>query len=265
MKVLKIVSPDDSNGFIDKILAIKSFNGPLFDSSYFVLYILIDSDVDFLYRRLYEDTYLKQNKQSYYDASSNMLEMALSISDAIGYIYKATPPRLQSQIPEAIVSIASIKGLLEQLLIDDNSGILITYHSYFKNYTKLEYFETNWVHDDTAIDMIRQLYDDKNMICILDAYDCSFDEIMSNQLDTDTHDENANENCHFQLTIHCTNASQISYLANILGSKQYSLITNIKYDGEKMCVILYTSRCLKCDEIFHKAMHEIIVGTYKLL
>ena len=39
MKVLKIVSPDDSNGFIDKILAIKSFNGPLFDSSYFVLYI----------------------------------------------------------------------------------------------------------------------------------------------------------------------------------------------------------------------------------
>ena len=147
---------------------------------------MIDSDIDFLYRRLYEDTYLKQNKQSYYDASSNMLEMAFSISDAMGYIYKATPPILQSQIPEAIVFIASIKGLLEQLLIDDNSGFLITYHSYFKNYTKLEYFETNWVHDDTAIDMIRQLYDDKNMICILDAYDCSFDEIMSNQLDTDT-------------------------------------------------------------------------------
>jgi hypothetical protein len=46
------------------------------------------------------------------------------------------------------------------------------------------------------------------------------------------------ENLFDRLMIHCTNASQISYLANILGSKQYSLITNIKYDGEKMCVIL---------------------------
>lgn len=221
MKVLTItnLSKDkETELFIDTLLSKKIFNDAVFDQKFFQLNIKLDSCVDYIYRTLWETVYLKSSRISTYDENTNTISMYLSLSEAIGFIYKTTPPRLQNLIPDSITSISSIIEVLEQFLMDDNSGQLLTYHSYFRNYTHLEPFETKWTYNMERMKLLRKNVPN-GLIVDLEAYNVPFDELFDGSIIPYEH-------ACVQMTFHCTNESDVKEMIKILYNEKSSSISD---------------------------------------
>ena len=153
----------------------------MFFISFFDISILIDRPVDFLYRRIWECVYIKRGCSTRTTVNDCIINLRLSLSEAIQYIYTVTPPRLQCLIKDSIKSIDDITQLLHQFLIDDNEGQSITYLSMFKKLTHLESFDTSWNHDTTCIDVIRQHGNQNGLAGVVVSSSISIPEIVNNE------------------------------------------------------------------------------------
>ena len=160
-----------------------------------------------------------------------IINLRLSLSEAIQYIYTVTPPRLQCLIKDSIKSIDDITQLLHQFLIEDNEGQSITYLSIFKKLTHLESFDTGWNNDTTCIDVIRQHGNQNGLAGVVVSSSTSIPEIVNNE--TSDFD--------IQMMFHCKNNNQLSNLFKILyESTSNSIILNIKEDDNEIYVMMYT-------------------------
>lgn len=108
--------------------------------------------VNLLYRLLWENNYMKYSSmhQSEFlnttidEDTERVVNLSISLSEAIGYIYMATPPALQHQIPNSIRSYDDIIELLKTFLMDTKSPEYRHYLDLFFIHTHYRPFETQW-------------------------------------------------------------------------------------------------------------------------
>lgn len=266
MKIYDIKKPDNTTvcTFIDRLLENKMTNEPLFDDTYFTVCInmtdIREDYVNYLYRLLWEKLYIHQKSKSI--VVDDVLTLKLSVSDAIGFIHFATPPLLKNLIPDSIKSLDSIYDVLKQFLLEENGnrGEEQEYIGYFRQFTKLLKFDTVWTHDDAKINAIRKT-GNTNLICVLDAYTCSFEDVFNNTIPITT------EETIIQSTIDCIDRDQIKYVSEkIMGSVGYGDIdiVNIKCKNDDSISITTLYHSIPSSmHVFPSTLSQVIHSTYK--
>lgn len=128
MKIMKI-EPHASYGVCDDLLAKGFYSDALFDRCFIDVTIDVGDNVESIfYRKLWEDTYIKIAHPATHINPQNMTELVVSItlSEAIGFIYRATPPRLQYNIKDSHKDIATIIETLKTFLFGEQAYITFT-------------------------------------------------------------------------------------------------------------------------------------------
>lgn len=214
---------DDINvDVINMTLEKGIINDYLFDNYFFHIRVELDKPIDFIYRRLWEAIYLRTKKYSIYDKNSKLFTIKMSLSEAMQFINAATPPILQYLIKDSTNSLSSIIDVLDQFLIDDNSGHLQTYHSIFKRLMHLEPFDTKWEYDTTHAEILRK-HNPVGLVGALLTSNHSICDIMS-------HDKLDSLTVH--VLFHCQNDTQLNRLIDIIqrnaidSDNGYTYITN---------------------------------------
>lgn len=106
--------------------------------------VAIDS-LNQLYRLLWENNYIKlQSTNRSSDITRTWHQLVITLSEAIGFIYKATPPILQKDIPDSIRSYDNIIELLKTFLMDKKSPEYVHYLDLFFSHVRYKPFETQW-------------------------------------------------------------------------------------------------------------------------
>ena len=142
MKIVKI-EPHDNINVCDMMLSNNYYSDALFD----MLFIDVTVDInDYplapLYRKLWEDIYIKISQSVTRFNNDNQFVVGITVSEAIGFIYKATPPRFQYDIGSSHKSIADIIKTLNTFLVGDNS--YISFLDMFFEHIHLKKFDTKW-------------------------------------------------------------------------------------------------------------------------
>lgn len=186
MQVFEIKMGDSS--FIDGLLEKGIHSDVYFDDYPVRIRLKPDDWFGYVYRELWETVYLKRPGSSIVhkpdinnpNTKESEVNLRISLSEAIGFIYAATPPRLQNQIPDSIKSIESIKGLLETFLMDDSNPEKVHYHSIFKDYTHFNQFSTIWKCDNSKVKLLREAVD-HGMIGVVLYSGISFGELIESE------------------------------------------------------------------------------------
>lgn len=142
MKIVKI-EPHDSIPVCDMLLSNKYYSDALFDMWFIDVTVDIeDNPMAPFYRKLWEDVYIKTASPITRFNDANQLVVGITVSEAIGFIYKATPPRFQKSIEESHKSIDDIIKSLNTFLTGDNS--YIAFSDMFFEHAHLKKFDTKW-------------------------------------------------------------------------------------------------------------------------
>lgn len=155
MKVTKIESRKDD--YIDLSLTKGYINEYLFEDHYINIHISDVEPIDYLYRRMFEERYLRR-KYDKYDISNipengNMV-MKLSVSEAIAFVKAALPPVFKGREKELYNSYDALEESLATFL--DGGDSQYEYMSLFRKYTGLNYFETKTDYDFNRMNMLRK-------------------------------------------------------------------------------------------------------------
>lgn len=146
MKIVKI-EPHSSIPVCDMLLSIRYYSDALFDMWFIDVTVDIeDNPMAPLYRKLWEDIYFKISGSVTRFNDQNQLVVGITVSEALGFIYKATPPRFQKNIEEYHKSINDIIKSLNTFLTGDES--YIAFSDMFFEYTHLKKFDTKWQNFD---------------------------------------------------------------------------------------------------------------------
>ena len=154
MKITKIDCPH--NEFIDLSLSKGIINDFAYDDTIFTIHIEDVEPIDFLYRRMYEELYLKRD--CCYTCSkipeNGKMELRISLSEAIAFIKSALPPVFKPREKEAYESINDVKETLLALL--DGGDSQYEYMTLFKKCLGLNYFETKTEYNRERMQLLRQ-------------------------------------------------------------------------------------------------------------
>lgn len=232
-EILDIRKPKNAKiniDFIDGLLSKNIINDNLYDKIFFKVLIKPHDghDGDFtnlLYRKLWESTYIKTG-YSHYHEDLNEIHLTITLSEVIGFIYKATPPRIKNQISDSITSIDLIFEILKQFLMDDNGGHLITYLSIFKNHIHFEPFETSWNCDVTPISLLRK-HVPMGLLGYVVYSSMPFEDIISNKY------LGVDKVTNIQMIVNAETENQAKRLCCMFNKNSNNtdlVISNIKYD-----------------------------------
>ena len=143
----------------DNLLEHGYYSDSLFDQCFIQVSVNIDDNpLAPIYRKLWEDVYIKISNSITNFNEAHELVVGITLSEAIGFIYKATPPRFQKSISESHKSIDDIIKSLETFLLGDNS--YIAFCSMFYEFAHLTKFDTQWQNFDkirAGVDLITTL------------------------------------------------------------------------------------------------------------
>lgn len=155
---------------VDKLLKTKCHDDIIYEHSEFAIVCELRRTSACLYRWLFEQTYLRNEKLSQYNPNTNMLIVRTSLSEVLQYIQKVTPPYLANTI-ESLNSIDDIVGALQLFLIDSKSDQFYQYYlNTFENSLRIGEFDTVWTYNDKKlIEKINTAYDP--FVRVVDAYD----------------------------------------------------------------------------------------------
>lgn len=125
MKILEI-KPHASYGVCDDLLSEGFYSDALFDKCFIEINIDMSDNVKgIFYRKLWEDNYIKID-HSITRLNGKIAMIGITLSEAISFIYKATPPRLQYNIKDSHKDIASVIETLKTFLMGEQSYITFT-------------------------------------------------------------------------------------------------------------------------------------------
>lgn len=131
----------------DNLLEHGYYSDSLFDQCFIQVTVNIDDNfLAPLYRKLWEDVYIKISNSITKFNEVHELVVGLTLSEAIGFIYKATPPRFQKSIADSHKSVDDIINSLKTFLLGDDS--YIAFYSMFYEFAHLTKFETQWQNFD---------------------------------------------------------------------------------------------------------------------
>lgn len=228
--------PDNNESTIDIINSLLKkgmFIDPVYHDSFFEVSVSIDS-VDelkgLLFRMLYEQVYLKSCLYSTYDVKTNECIIYLSLSEAIDYLYKATPPVLQNTVEDAISSIDSILECLEIFLTDNTGNMLVTYLSYFIKTIHAYPFESTATYDVTRAHKLMNFQHDKNQLI--------FDIELSNNSFKSVDDILHNE--FIFGTMYCSHEVLETHINSIMILLKHFGISNIYSDEKGLYISVYS-------------------------
>lgn len=144
MKIVKI-SKVQEYPMCDQMLASGNYSDTLFDECFIHVEL---KTVKHLYRiisrKVWEDRSLKiQNSKTCINSNGN-IDLYITMSEALSFIYSATPPMLQHKIYDSHKSVDDIIKSLEAFLIDNDK--YITYSSLFEVFTKLASNNPEWIN-----------------------------------------------------------------------------------------------------------------------
>lgn len=143
MKVLSIKACPTPDPFIQGLLTNGIFNDVLFERHSIMVTAQVDDLVDLLYRNLWERVYLRRcDISGITKVSTNECNLFVSISEAILFINRATPPVLRNTIEESCSSVSSIITALETFLVNDADKMHNFYLSTFAEILHLNPFQT---------------------------------------------------------------------------------------------------------------------------
>lgn len=127
---------------INSMLQRGMYSDALFDRAFIDIDIQLHNDlIPAFYRLLWEDSYLRiPHPVTTYNDATQEFKMGITISEALGFIFKATPPRLQDQIVGSHKSISDIVASLKTFLMEP--GNYINYMSMFCDHVHLKSFDT---------------------------------------------------------------------------------------------------------------------------
>lgn len=177
MKILEVRPMITNQKLTDMMLKDEIMDDKILEQSFFA--IKVESDpatyVDITYRRYWETMYVKNHyKSSIY---KDYCILMMSLSEAIQFIYAATPPRLQHTIKAGISSCKNIEESLNVFLMENNNGELKHYISILKKILHSEVFETQWKLQIPESKTVPQDYDiiklyevDKSNLSIFKAF-----------------------------------------------------------------------------------------------
>lgn len=180
MKVIDIVKPAFDEDHILPILLKKHVNNDLiFEKYYFRIVIDNEHPIDFLYRRLWEETYLRRSVIKH-DVDGSKYTILVSFAEAIAFIRTVTPPVFQPRVDELIESVDSIYDMLCHYLMEDNSQL--EYHlSVFRKCIAFNPFETQTTYNIKRMFMLRQ-FNPTGIIIDVEASTCSFDDLYNGKV-----------------------------------------------------------------------------------
>lgn len=169
---------------INDLLSKQMINEYLLKNSFLELKINIDSGIEFIYRRLFEEVYLNQTVLS--TLTSSHIEMKLAIIDAIEIIHTTVPPIVLKKYgePKSIQEIMDILVWMftfkKPFAIDTfdhvTTDIEYEYHGFFKQTARLMPFDTIWNHDDTKLNYVYNL--SEKMTTVIDSATIPYQEIL---------------------------------------------------------------------------------------
>lgn len=214
MKITKIEKYGLNNEeYIEKALSLGMMNDYLFERAFFKVYISDVEPIDYLYRIMYEDVYLRRDyvRSSIPDENNNMV-MFLSVSEAISFIKAALPPVFKPREKEAICSIDAIIETLLALLEEGQKQF--EYMSLFRKYTGFNYFETKTNYSFERMKLIRQFNPVRPVVDIMvstKSFDDLYDGIMGDEgsLYRPT-------GCTLHLMFNCIRKSELNIVYDIL-------------------------------------------------
>ena len=146
---------------IDKLnmeLSKKCVNDELFSTHFFTLHIKQPDAIDVLYRRMYEERYLRFDRKnlSKFNNEMGFYVLNITVNEAIYFVNKVTPPLMKSRYNNSQTdSIETILDLLKHFLMESN-GQVEYYHSEFKKATGFNYFETSNSYDINRMTLLRK-------------------------------------------------------------------------------------------------------------
>ena len=123
MKIVKIEAYQ--NSMCDNMLSNGYYSDTIFEKCFIDVTININDNVLApLYRKLWEDVYIKIPTSITHFNDKNELVVGITVSEALSFIYKATPPNMQYQVKDANKSINDIVENLKAFLLNDNSYVI---------------------------------------------------------------------------------------------------------------------------------------------
>ena len=240
MNVFSITNPEHNNEleFAESLLSRSMFNDKLFDRIYFKIVISLDDPSDYLYRILWESVYLNRSSTlSRYDDAHHRVIVLASLSEVIGYIYGVTPPRLSHLIPDSIKSISEINNSLTQFLMDENSGHLITHHSYFKKYMRIGEFETKLTYNKERYSVLSSMMTSPyESLVDVESSPFSLDELS-------VYDKEKVGGC-IQITVFYKHSQYVTSACEMLSSNMNESIweiSNVYKDHEGIFITMFTT------------------------
>lgn len=141
---------------VSYLLSTNKHDDYIFDHVFFK--IILDKNagniVNYLYRLLWESSYIKSSKMSNTSNNTDDIEIYISLSEAIAIIMQCTPPLLASRISEGTKSIPDIIDTLKVFLMEESKE-LTHYQSIFKKHIHLEVFNTIENNDLSRLDYLK--------------------------------------------------------------------------------------------------------------
>ena len=157
MKVTKIEIPSDihNRDYINLTLSKNIINDYLFEKSFIKVCLSDVEPIEFLYRIMYEELYLKREyKSSKSSIKGKSMEMLLSLSEAIFIIRETIPPIFKHREKEAYQSLEDIRDTLSAIFegIEPDSRTM----NIFKKHTGLTIFQTHTNYDFNRMKLLRE-------------------------------------------------------------------------------------------------------------
>lgn len=269
MKVIDIVKPTYDEDHIVSILLKKHINNDLiFENCYFKIVIDNEHPIDFLYRRLWQETYLRRtiiNLCTHADGSK--YTVLISFAEAIAFIRAVTPPLFQPRVDELTESVDSIYDMLCHYLMEENSQL--EYHlSVFRKCIAFNPFETQTSYNIDRMNMLRK-FNPTGIIIDVEASTCSFDDLYNGKV-TGQMDENDEGYPYWsssyetvQLMINCFTRDDLRKVVELIkGSTEtiWYVINVFKREDMGYFVECYTP---SYEANYDKDIQDIITRTYK--
>ena len=228
MKITKIECP--KNTFVDNSLKKGIINDYLFEKKFFEVHVEEVLPIEFLYRRMYEELYLKRDY--WYECSklpeNGKMKLVLSVSEAILFIKAALPPVFKPREKEAIESIDAIKETLMALL---TGKAQYDYIDLFKRNTGLNYFETKTNYDTNRIGVIRKFNSIRPVVDVIItpiSYNDLYDGIEGEEKDDwegDLYREPTLVNLH--VMFNCIKKAELELIYKIIDESNYYYLNKV--------------------------------------
>lgn len=145
--------------------------------------IMFDKLTGFLYRRLWEDTYIKSPRVSYVNLSNQdwVLNVWFSLGEALSFIHSTVLGQndVHDKVNKLITSTEAVYNMMNELLLDEDENRRKRFTAVFITTLHIGEFQHNFQYDQRRMDSLRYIVRDPNVILTdIQASNQSIDDII---------------------------------------------------------------------------------------